>query len=251
MKMSFLVILLLILAGCGRKGLLMAPEALAPAPIADLRVEQKGEQFLVSWSRPAAELGGRHLRDLARFQLFRREVLPPGEDCEECPAAYRLLKSVDLDYLQGVAIVGARYLSIDTDLAGGKTYRYKVFSQKRDGTTSRISNRASRKKVAPPLPPVLKAASSLDGVRLTWSGAAPPAGGRIEGYTVYRKESGETHYLTPLTGAPVKETVFEDKQLEWGKRYDYTVRTVAVVDGETVESNQSNEVMAGLTQPEE
>ena len=41
------------------------------------------------------------------------------------------------------------------------------------------------------------------------------------------------------------------KKLEWGKRYDYTVRTVAVVDGETVESNQSNEVMAGLTQPEE
>jgi predicted small lipoprotein YifL len=251
MKKTALVILLLIVAGCGRKGPLMAPEALAPAPIADLRVEQKGEQFQVSWSRPSAESGGRPLRDLARFQLFKREVLPPGEDCEECPTAYRLLMSADLDYLQGVAIVGSRYLFIDTDLAEGKTYRYKVFSLKKDGTTSRTSNRAGRKKVAPPLPPVLKAVSSLSGVVLEWSGGSSPANGLISGYNIYRKESGEKHYLAPLTVAPVKEAVFEDKQLEWGKRYDYLVRTVAVVNGETVESTPSNEVRAALTQPEE
>jgi predicted small lipoprotein YifL len=251
MKKTVLVILVLILAGCGRKGPLMAPEALAPAPIADLRVEQKGEQFQVSWSRPAGESGGRPLRDLARFQLFKREVPPPGEDCEECPTAYRLLKSIDLDYLQGVTISGTRYLSIDTDLAEGKTYRYKVFSLKKDGTASRTSNRAGRKKVAPPLPPVLKATSSLSGVVLEWSGGAPPANGLIAGYNIYRKQSDETLYLAPLTSAPVKEAVFEDKQLEWGKRYDYSVRTVAVVDGETVESTPSNEVRGALTEPVE
>ncbi len=250
MKKSLLVFVVLILAGCGRKGPLMAPEALAPAPIGDLRVEQKGAQFQVSWSRPAEELGGRPLRDLARFQLFRREVLPPGEDCEECPDAYRLLKSVDLEFLQGVAMVGPRYIYADSDLAEGKTYRYKAVSLKRDGTTSRISNRADRKKVTPPLPPVLKETSSLSGVVLEWSGGAPPVNGQIAGYAIYRKQSGETHYLNPLTGAPVKETVFEDTQLEWGKRYDYVVRTVAVVAGETVESDPSNEVKGALTQPE-
>jgi predicted small lipoprotein YifL len=239
-----------VLAGCGRKGPLMSPESLAPAAITDLRVEQKGAQFQVSWSRPFGEEGGRSLKDLAGFQLFKREVLPPGEDCEECPTAYRLAQSVDLEYLQGVAVAGTRYLFSDGDLAEGTTYRYKVLSLNKGGVVSRASNRAGRKKVAPPLPPVLKAASSLSEVLLEWGGASPPAGGRIEGYTIYRKESGETIYLSPLNSAPVQESTFADKVLEWGKKYDYAVRTIAVVDGETVESGPSNEVRAGLTEPE-
>jgi predicted small lipoprotein YifL len=237
-------------AGCGRKGPLMSPESLAPAAVTDLRVEQKGAQFQVSWPRPAAEEGGRALKDLAGFQLFKREVLPPAEDCENCPTAYRLAQSVDLEYLQGIVVAGGRYLFSDGDLAEGKTYRYKVLSLKKDGTVSRASNRAGRKKVAPPSPPVLKAASSLSEVLLEWGGVSPPTGGSIAGYNVYRKESGETVYLAPLNSAPVKDATFADRGIEWGKRYDYAVRTVAAVDGETVESVPSNEVRAGLTEPE-
>ena len=233
-------------AGCGKKGPLVPPEALAPAPIGDLRVVQKGGQFLVSWSRPGREEGGGALKDLALFRVFKREVLPPGEDCEECPTAYRLVASVDLDYPRGVMVACNGYLLLDGDLAEGKTYRYKVLSVKKDGTVSRNSNRAGRKKVAPPLPPVLKAASSLSGVMLTWEGAAPPANGRIEGYNIYRKQSDENICCFPLNGTPVREATFEDKRLEWGKRYDYVVRTVALVEGETVESSPSNEIQGAL-----
>jgi predicted small lipoprotein YifL len=249
-KLCSILVIISFLAGCGKKGPLMPPEALAPAAISDLRVEQKGAQFLVSWSRPAGEEGGRSLKDLAGFRLFKREVLPPGEDCEECPSAYQLAKSVDLEYLEGIAVAGGRYVFTDNDLAEGKTYRYKVLSQKKDGTISRTSNRASRKKVAAPLPPLVKATSSLDSVVLMWTGAAPPTNGRIEGYNIYRKRTSEKTYLFPLNGAPVKESTFEDKRLEWGSRYDYVVRTVALVNGETVESVQSNEAKGALAEPE-
>ena len=249
-RFLFLLCISVTLAGCGKKGPLVPPEALLPASIADLRVEQKGEQFLVSWSRPLKQEGGGALKDLAGFRLFKREVLPPGEDCEECPTAYRLVISVDLEYPRGVAVLGNRYLFIDDDLAAGKAYRYKVLSVKKDGTASRTSNRAGRKKVGFPLPPVLKAASSLSGVVLEWVNVPPPANGRIEGYNVYRKQSGETTYRSPLNGTPVREATFEDKRLELGKRYDYAVRTVAAVEGETVESLPSNEVHGERAEPE-
>jgi len=242
----FTLCLTVTLAGCGKKGPLVPPEALVPAPIADLRVEQKGEQFLVFWSRPLKEEGGGALKDLAGFRLFRREVLPPGEDCEECATAYRLVVGVDLEYPQGVAVLGNGYLFIDDDLTAGKTYRYKVLSVKKDGTASRTSNLAGRKKVPFPLPPVLKAASNLSGVVLEWGNVPPPANGRIEGYNVYRKQSGENICCSPLNGTPVREATYEDKRLEWGKRYDYVVRTVALVEGETVESRPSNEIQGAL-----
>lgn len=249
-KIIFVVFMVLLLAGCGKKGALVAPEALAPAPIGDLKVEQQGERFLVSWSGPGREEAGGTLRELAGFRLFRRELLPPGEDCEECPSAYRQLVSVDLEYPQGVIVLGNRYLFLDDEPAEGKSYRYKVLSFKRDGTPSRPSNRAGRKKLAPPRPPTVQALASPSGVELRWQAPEAPANGRTEGYNVYRKRSGEGLYLTPLNGAPLREMVFEDTRLERGGRYAYAVRTVALIEGETVESELSYEVEGALTEPE-
>jgi len=250
MKRFLFFIVVMFLAGCGRKGPLKPPEALVPAPVADLRVVQQGGQFLVSWSRPSGEEGGGALRDLARFLLFRREILPPGEDCEECADAYRLLRSIDLEYPRGVTVSGGRYFLHDADLTEGTTYRYKVLSLKQDGTASRASNRADAKNVVPPQPPAVTAASSLSGVVLTWKGVAPPPEGRIEGYNVYRKEEGDKLSLLPLNGTPVTEATFTDTHLEWGKQYDYAVRTVARIAGGTVESGLSNQVRGALAEPE-
>jgi predicted small lipoprotein YifL/fibronectin type 3 domain-containing protein len=250
MKKLLFLIVVFSLVGCGRKGPLKPPEALVPAPVADLRVHQQGDRFLVSWSRPAGEEGGGALRDLDRFQLFRREVLPPGQDCEECTDAYKLVKTVDLDFPRGVVAAGSRYYYYDLDPVDGTTYRYKVLSLKKDGTISRDSNRADAKKVAPPAPPALTAASSLGSVVLTWQGGMPPPDGRIEGYNIYRKEGGEKIYLLPLNGTPVKEETFADTHLEWGKQYDYAVRTVARVAGEAFESALSNQVRGALAEPE-
>ena len=250
MKKLFVLLLLVILAGCGRKGPLIPPEALVPAAISDLKVAQQGELFQISWSRPAKEEGGGPLRDLAGFQLFKREVLPPAEDCEECPTAYRLLKAVDLDYLQEVRRFGDLFLFSDAELRQGKTYQYKAVSLKRDGTPSRASNTARRKKVEPPLPPVLQANSTPTGIVLEFVAIPFPEGGVIQGYNIYRRRQGEAMPLRPLTAAPVSGNTYEDLHPERGTAYSYAVRTVALVDGEIVESVTSNEMDGALTEPD-
>jgi predicted small lipoprotein YifL len=246
----FLIILCVTLCACGRKGPLIPPEALVPAAISDLKVAQQGELFRISWSRPAREEGGGPLRDLAGFQLFKREVLPPAEDCEECPSAYRLLKAVDLDYLQEVRRSGDLFLLSDAELRQGKTYQYKAVSLKRDGTPSRESNRARRKKVEPPLPPVLQTNSTPTGVLLEFVAIPFPEGGVIQGYNVYRRRQGEPMPLRPLNAAPVSGNTYEDLHPERGTVYSYAVRTVALVDGESVESISSNEMEGALTAPD-
>ena len=245
-RILYIVLTTLLLSGCGKKGPLMPPEALAPAAISDLRVAQKGELFQISWSRPAREAGGGALRDLAGFQLFRREVLPQAEDCEACPDAYRLLKAVDPEYLQEVRRVGDLYLYMDSDLRPGKTYQYKAVALKRDGSFSRASNLVRRRKVAPPLPPVLQASSTPTSVILEFV-AIPPAG---LGYNIYRWRAGESAPFNPLNEKPVTANTFEDLRLARGITYGYAVRTVATVDGETVESVPSNEVNGALTMPD-
>lgn len=248
-KVLFLTIMVL-LAGCGKKGALIPPEALVPAPITNLKVEQQGERFVVSWSRPAHQEGGGTLRDLAGFLLFRRDVLPPGEDCEDCPTAYRLATSVDLEYPKGVAVYGDYYYFFDGDLATGKSYRYKVISAKKDGTQSRASNLAGRKKLAAPQPPVVQALASSSKIDLHWQVVAMAGNGKVEGYNVYRKRNGENFLSAPLNGSPVREAAFEDSRLEQGVKYIYAVRTVAVIEGETVESELSNEVEGTLSEPD-
>jgi hypothetical protein len=235
------------LAACGRKGPLLPPEALVPAPIADLRAIQQGNHFLLSWSAPTKEEGGGPLRDLAGFRLFRRVVLPPGEDCEECPTAYRLLTAVDLEYLQDVRRAGNRYFYADADLRKGTTYQYKAVSLQRDGATSRASNKVRRTAVTSPLPPVVQAASTPSGVRLEFV-AIPPDEGTLQGYNIYRQRPGEDAVL--LATQPAKENTFEDQRLTLGVTYHYQVRAVALVNGETVESALSNEVIGALADPD-
>lgn len=244
------MISVLLLAGCGRKGPLVAPEAFAPGTVDTLTVEQKEERFFVSWTAPARDAGGRPLKDLAGFRLYRREVLPPEEDCEECPTAYRLVKVVDLDYLQEVKVYGNRYFLADTGIENGKTYQYKVIAYRRDGSESAPSNRARRRKVVAPAAPSLTASSTPTGVLLQWTPARTP-GADFVGYHLYRRRGDDFGTLVLLTPAPVKEGRFEDPGIEHGAVYVYTVREVTGADGQLVEGATSNEARGSLTAPAE
>jgi hypothetical protein len=222
---------------------------MVPAPIADLAVVQQGERFTVTWTQPGREEAGGPLKDFAGFRVFRREVLPPKEDCEECPTAYKLIRTVDPEYPQDVVRVGNTYSFVETGLETGKTFQYKVVAFKADGSESKQSNLARRKKVVPPPPPVVQATSSPTSVVLRWEPVVIPKNDTLLGYQIYRRR-GVPSPWQPVTGKPLPETSFENLNLEQGVTYGYTVRTVARVDGETVESDPSNEVTGALTAPE-
>jgi len=238
--MTFVSLLLLALCGCGKKGALIPPEALVPAPISNLALAQKGNLFQASWSAPTKEEGGSRLKDLAGFLLFRRVLLPADQDCDECQGAYAERARIDLDYLRGARRVGDLYLFDDPELKEGVGYQYKVRSFTAGGAQSRDSNRAHHTAVSPPLPPVLEALSSSSGVVLAFV-AIPPETGKLAGYNVYRSTSGQPMPLAPLNPKPWPGNNYEDKTLLTGVHYSYTVRSVAALpNGETVESAPSN-----------
>jgi predicted small lipoprotein YifL len=241
-KFLLLFLLVITLASCGKRGALVAPEALVPAPIKDLRLEQKGNRFQVCWSGPGKQEWGGPLGNLAGFRVLRREVLPPNEDCETCPSAYRQVKSVDPEYLQDILRLGSLYCFFDAELLDGRTYQYKVISIDTDGAVSKDSNRVRRKKVVPPAPPELSAVPAPHGVVLRWKQGALPAGAALEGFTVFRKQGAEFMPLFPIAVLAADATQFEDPHMEHGVQYVYAVRTVAGIGGEKVESDLSNEV---------
>lgn len=251
MNKLFFLTLVFLTAACGKRGPLVPPEALVPAPIKDLSVEQKGERFLVCWSAPGKQEWGGPLDGLAGFRVFKRIVLPPDQDCEECPTAYRTVKSVDPEYLQDVRRSGSRFCYFDGDLSDGTTYQYKAVSFQKDGAVSRDSNKARRKKTPPPAPPQLTAVLTPDGVTLQWKKSPHPADGVLEGYAVYRKQAEELMPLMPIALLPADAAEFADPHMEYGMRYRYGVRSVARIDGERVESDLSNEVEGRSSLPEE
>jgi predicted small lipoprotein YifL len=249
-RILMITVLALLLAGCGRKGKLIPPEALRPAPVSDLQIAQRGESFQISWSQPAQGEGKRPIKDLAGFHLFKREVLPPEEDCESCPTAYKLLKNVDLEYLQDVRRVGGRLFLSDADVVTGKTYQYKLLSFQKDGTPSRDSNKARCKKVSPPAPQRLTAVFSPTGVLLHWEGEVLPVNSKVIGYNIYRLRADALPPLVPVNAAPMPGSDYDDPRLERGVTYTYTVRTVAEMEGVKVESESSNEVKGTLAEPD-
>jgi len=190
------------------------------------------------------------LKDLAGFRIFKREVLPPDEDCESCPNAYRLLKNVDLDYLQDARRAGDLFFLSDTDVIVGTTYQYKIVSYRKDGTSSHDSNKARLKMVVPPMPPRLTALFSVTGVLLHWEVSASLANGKIIGSNIYRWRADALPAVVPLNDVFVPGNDFEDLRLERGVTYIYALRTVAEIEGEIVESKFSDEIRGKLAEPE-
>jgi len=251
MKYLFpIVITFLLITGCGRKGALVPPEALLSAPVNDLMVTQKGESFQVSWSMPERDEGGRPIKDLAFFRLFKREVLPPEEDCEACPNAYRVLNDVELEYLRNARRSGDRLFLSDAEVVAGKTYQYKVVSYIKDGVPSSDSNKTRLTKIAPLPAPRLKVFSTPTSVLLHWEGMALPAHGKAVGYNIYRRRADGLPAIVPLNNAPLSGADYEDLRLERGVTYIYTVRNVVETDGAILESVPSNEARGTLAEPD-
>ncbi len=233
------------LAACGKKGPLVPPEALAPSPVTDLDVRQVGSRFIVCLTPPTRNDAGGPLKNLAGFQVLKREVLPPDVDCEACTGAYRLFRLVDMEYPGNAMRFANMYCLYDDDLVIGKTYQYKVVSLQADGTMSRDSNKVRRKFLLPPAAPVLHATSTETGIILQWT-TPPPTTGVLVGYNIYRSESAERMPLNPINPVPVQGNRYEDKTVLFGMKYRYIIRALAKIDGELVESSSSGRVSGEL-----
>lgn len=245
MKIKRLVILLLLLlplSACGKKGPLRP--LLKPLPEAPgaFNIRQDGERLLLSWTQPKNNQDGSPLTDLQGFHLYRIEF-DPGHDCPECRDPELPRADIDLDFLRGVVQQGERFYFWDDSVRGGIGYRYRIKAVTRSGREGGGSVAARVVQMAPPAPAGLQASGRDRQVRLRW--AAPvdlPATTVIAGYNLYRAAGEAPFSPLPLNSKLIVATDYDDFGLENGVTYRYVLRSVVKVGAEAVESAASEEV---------
>ena len=242
MKISLsLMLALLLLTACGRKGALMPPEALVPAEVQTLKVQQSGEELRISWSAPSKEKGGRPLRDLAGFKLFKRIIAGDGTDCSACPESWHLLAAVDNENPGDTIKSGSTFIRYERNIPDGQTSQYRLLALSKSGGFSSPAT-SPLVKFQPPVPaPGIKGAVLPASVKLEFT-FAPPTDAKLAGFNVYRRTDKTTPALLPLNPAPLPGSAWEDTGVEFDHSYSYSATALVVVNGETVESRRSDEI---------
>jgi|SRR3989304_400990 len=133
---SLALLVLLATAGCGKKGDPRAPELVIPEGIKNLSARQEKAGVSLTWSRPTQYIGGRELKDLANFVIFRKEISP---SCADCPVPYRQLTTVYVEDQEKFS-KQKQYRFVDMETQPKTTYRYRVSAQLKDGSLSEPSN---------------------------------------------------------------------------------------------------------------
>jgi hypothetical protein len=135
-RVGLALMLVLLSAGCGKKGELRAPELATPRVIENLTATPTANGVALTWTKPTQYVDGRALTDLTSFVIFRKDISPT---CVDCPVPYRPLTTVDVED-QERFVKQKQYRYVDEEVQDKMTYRYRVSSQLRDGTLSEPSN---------------------------------------------------------------------------------------------------------------
>lgn len=242
------LLIIAVFTACGKKGQLVPPEALVPAAVENLAARQQGEDFVVTWSAPAREQGGRPLRDLAGFQLLLRRFPQGASSCASCPDSWQLLAAVDADKPDNVQRSGNLFIYRDKGLKPDMTNQYRLLALSRSGGISRPATTPEMRLHPVPLPPMVKAVTTPTAIRLELSpqGASPVP----MGYNIYRRLAGTAGEPLPYNKAPVTGPTWEDQGVELGNRYLYSATSLVKADNGLAESLPSPEVEILFSLPE-
>jgi hypothetical protein len=115
---------------CGRKARPRPPEDILPRPLADLAASNLPDGVQLSWSRPVLYADGERMTDLGGFVVERAT----GDQL-----AYEKVSEIevtDRDRFRQIR----RFKHLDSDVAPGVTYRYRVVSFTVDRYFSAPSN---------------------------------------------------------------------------------------------------------------
>jgi hypothetical protein len=251
-----------LLIGCGAPGEPVERKAPTPTAVNDLAASQQGDNVILTFTFPKDSVENRPLKQPPAIEIFRDfQPVPASSAPASVPANPTLL----------VTIPSAMVVQFDT----GRQIRYEDTLKPEDFTQHPnsqvvyiVRTRTSPKKVsadsnvatlrvAPAADPIadLKAEVTHQGIILTWTppqktavGPAPP----IALYQIFRRETPQATAPAPTAGAlpsrapnpsvPIAEPTappFRDTQIEFGRTYRYSIRSVAQYPDLQIESLDS------------
>ena len=266
------VVLLLVLAACGKRGDPRPPVPMIPQATSDLVVTQRAGTIVLSWGYPALTTAGRSLPAIRRIFVYRHSeqlqpalattaVVPPEPDVPEAITQFAAQPTLTAAQF---AKVSERVGSIESaDLAGatvgatltfsdqpslqadpGRPVRltYAVVTEGPDGRSD-FSNMVTIVPLAVAVAPAnLTATAAADGVKLEWKapetsvieGTSPV----IAGYNIYRGGVDLARpFGTPINEALVEGTTYTDVPA-YGE-HQYRVTAVATTGPPRLESELS------------
>lgn len=249
-----LFIVALALTACGKRGPLIYPDMLVPAPPTAVTARQTGQVMRLSFTLNKKDRAGRELEGLAGVTVFRRAVLAGQEAaCSACSEGFAVIRKLYLEspLENSVQRHGSLVLLLDSDVKVGETYNYTVESFTVDGVMGQASPPITARMVVPPPAPMLSAVPDPIQIELRMTPVSVVQGTFV-GYNLYRAVQGEPLPFVALTKEPIKGTSYVDSALEGldrTKSYVYAVRTVTrMPDGTLVESELSNLLQMKVTE---
>ena len=258
----FLISLLLFVAGCGAPGDPVPPAPLVPIAVSDLAAHQAGDGVELVFSLPPKTVSGEKLTAPPAVEIVRGSLKPNGApDSKSFRVVYTIPPALVTNYLTSDHVRITDPISPEeTKAHPGATYAYLIrtrLSKKRASADSNV--------VTARLFPVPESISSVQfqvtetAVNLTWSAPTQTSSGdplsTISGYRVYRgeidphasaparKDLSAVHWISPLALlGPSTTNNFSGTKFEFGKTYVYVVRSVISLDGNEIESDNSEAV---------
>ena len=260
-RISIVVFLaVLVLASCGSPGEPQPPRPRIPTAITDLAVRQEGDGALLTFTPPRATLDGEKLDTYPDIEILRG-FLPAAAKLPPPESALRIIYTVPSAVID-TYLVQDRVEFADplkpTDIAehSGQRLVYLVRSRVSKRQPSPDSNFASMLLFpAPEGIRDLRVTVVEAGVSLVWTPPERTTGGQplgsLTGFRIYRAE------VEPLPANPaemkpkappalvgvVPSPSYLDAQIEWGRSYSYTVRSVTQYPAGSVESGDSAAVL--------
>ena len=240
-----LLLVSVLMPGCGKKSALIPPQQLVPVAINDLQYFLDENGVSLQWTYPAEMQSGAELQAIESFELLRAEI-PEKDYCKECPVRFDKQVLIDGGPLpeSGESRTAAYR---EADMREGYRYLYKVRSRAGWWYPSSDSNIITFTWRSPPkIPDGLRVVPGDSQLTLSWNPVKENIAGRllvqVPVYQVYRKDR-EKQFVA--LGEPVQELKFIDTDLNNGMLYDYRVRTL-VTYGDTRQAGGSSQEISGI-----
>ncbi len=249
--------ILLLTAGCGAPGDPVPPSPPVPVAVRDLTVHQAGDGVQLSFTLPANSISGEKLPAPPAVEILRGTVKSDGLADSK---SFRVVYTIPGALLDSYRAEGrVRFIDPlspeETKSHPGAAAAYIVRTRASPKRASADSNAVTLRLFPVPAPITLvEARVTESAVELTWLMPARAAGEpmpAITGYRIYRSEIHPSAPASPPQDIPESQAAqlassqtnsYRDTSIVFDHTYLYVVRSVIQVEGNELESSDSQPV---------